>query len=179
MNDSEKMEIGADDIGAMPEMPEMPEMEEFFQKHFIRIDGRSRLVNFFSDAFDIPPPQGGEADILINERGGRHFRLILDGELSEENPAGLTRDEQGVPLLKWDAKNRKIARRTDKEIQADIDAIPAPEPAAHVEERIAELKKTVDYVVKAVDIIAGALPKAQQAQVMQVQKTMFGEAFNG
>ena len=78
--------------------------------------------------FSVPPPNGGETDIVINDRGGRHFRLILDGELSEENPWGLMRDENNVPLLKWDAKNKKIARRAEKEIRADIDAIPAPNP---------------------------------------------------
>ena len=148
----------------------MPETEMSFNNHFIRIDERNRIVHGFSDAFEEP----GESDVMINGEGGRHFRLILDGELSEENPAGMIRNEQDVPLLKWDAKNKKIARRAEKEIQADIDAIPPPEPSVPVEGRIAELEKAVGYVVKTVDIIAGALPKAQQAQIMQAQAAMLG-----
>ena len=101
-------------------------MEMDFNRHFIRIDERNRIVLGFSDAFDVPSPQDGETDILINERGGRHFRLIIDGELTEENPVGLMFNEQNVPLLKWDAKSKKIVRRTENEIQADIEAMKPP-----------------------------------------------------
>ena len=107
---------------------EMPEMEMFFQRHYIRIDERNRIVNGFSDVpeFNNPSPQEGETDILINDKGGRHFRLLIDGEFTEENPIWMLRNEQNVPLLKWDAKNKKIVHRTEKEIQADIDATKPP-----------------------------------------------------
>ena len=100
----------------------MNEMDMDFNRHFIRTDERSRIVYAFSDAFGQPL----ETDILINERGGRHFRLILDGGPTHENPVELIFDERNVPLLKWDAKARKIVRRTEKEIQADIEAMKPP-----------------------------------------------------
>ena len=127
MNENEKMEVNASDVSTMPDVG-MEEMEDFFQRHFIRIDERNRVAHAFSDVpeFDNPPPQEGETDILINERGGRHVRLIVDGELTEENPVGMLRNEQGVLLLKWDAKAKKVVRRTEKEIQADIEAMKPP-----------------------------------------------------
>ena len=153
---------------------EMPEMEEFFQKHYIRIDERNRVVSFFSDAFDIPPPQDGETDVLINDKGGRHVRLLIDGEFTEENPVNLMFDWQNIPLLKWDAKAKKIVRRTDKDLRADIEAIPPHVPHVPVEARIEELTKAVGYVAKTVGIIAGTLPKERQAEIMQLQQAMFG-----
>ena len=151
---------------------EMPGIEELFNRHCIRVDERNRIVGGFSDAFEEP----GETDILINGRGSRHFRLILDGKQSHENPWDLMFDENGIPLLMWDGK--EIRERAEKDIRADVEAIPQPEDAApaweQIEGQIEGLKKTVGYVAKAVDIIANALPKAQQAQVMQAQEAMFG-----
>ena len=123
MNDETNV-INAEGVGDMPDIG----MEEFFNNHFIRVDERNRIVRGFSDVpeFNIPPPQPKETDILINDKGGRHFRLIIDGELTEENPINLMFNEQNVPLLKWDAKNKKIVRRTEKEIQADIEAMKPP-----------------------------------------------------
>ena len=100
----------------------MPEMEGFFQRHFIRVDGRNRVVYAFSDEFTRPT----ETDILINDRGGRHFRLVIDGELTHENPVELMFNDQNVPLLKWDPKAKKILRRAEKEVQADIEALKPP-----------------------------------------------------
>ena len=127
MNGNEKIVINAENVGGMSDIG-MDEMESFFHNHFIRVDERGRIVLGYSDVpeFDSPPPGGGETDILINGRGGRHFRLTLDGELTGENPIELMFNEQNVPLLKWDAKNKKIARRAEKEIQADIEALKPP-----------------------------------------------------
>ena len=155
---------------------ETPEMEESFNRHFIRIDEGNRIVGFFSDAFDVPPPQGGEADILINEKGGRHVRLTLDGAPTHENPWELIRDEQGVPLLKRDAKGKEIVRRAEEEIQADIDAIPAPAPAIPVEGRIKSLEKTVGYHGKVIEALMETVPEALQAQF---QKAMLGAVHDG
>ena len=154
----------------------MNEMEMDFNRHFIRVDERGRIIYAFSDAFTQPL----ETDILINDKGGRHLRLILDGVPTHENPVELIFDERNVPLLKWDAKNRKIARRTEKEIQADMEAIPAHEPLSPipVEERIKHLEKTTEYHEKVIKVIIGTLPKAQQAQLAQVQKSMFGEVLD-
>ena len=160
---------------------ETPEMEESFNRHFIRIDERGRIVRGFSDVpeFHNPPPQDGETDVLINDRGGRHFRLLIDGGFTEENPAGLMFDEQGVPLLEWDAKNGKILRRAEREIRADIDAIQAAEPAAPVEERLKRLENTAAYHEKAIEVILDTLPKAQRAHLAQVQQAMLGAVHDG
>ena len=53
---------------------------DFYNKHYITVDERSRIVNGFSDAFRKP----SETDICINEQGGYQFRLFPGGE---ENPA--------------------------------------------------------------------------------------------
>ena len=116
-------------------LTEMPEMEGFFQKHFIRIDERNRIIMGFSDAHGIPAYPAGKEDVLINGRGGWHFRLPIDGELTEENPVNMMFSGQNVPLLKWDAKAGKILRRTEKEIQADIEAMKPP-LEAHQKEAI-------------------------------------------
>ena len=179
MNGNGKTEINSPDTGAMPEMPEMPGMEMFFNKHFMRVDGRSRIVGFFSDAFDIPTPREGETDVLINDKGGRHVQLILDGELTHENPVEMMRNEQNIPLLKWDSKDGKIVRRAENEIRADTDALPAPEPSVPVEERLKHLEKAAEYHDKAIEIIMGTLPKPQQAQVAQFQKAMTGGMLDG
>ena len=178
MNENEKMEINPQDIGTA-EMPEM-EMNEFFQNHFIRIDGKNRIVRGFSDVpeFHNPPPQDGETDILINDKGGRHFRLFLDGEPTHENPWELMLDEHNVPLLKWDGKAKKIVRRTGNEIRADIEAMPTPEPAIPVEERIKHLEKTAEYHEKVIEVLMETMPKPQKAQIAQFQKAMLG-ASNG
>ena len=94
---------------------EMPEMEDFFNSHFISVDDRNRITRGFSDAFEPP----GESDILINDKGGRHFRLKPSGE---ENPSLF--NDMGVPLFKWTGK--KVAERTNEEIQADIEAMKPP-----------------------------------------------------
>ena len=167
---------GETDLTGMPEME-----EEFYQKHFIRVDGRNRIVRGYSDVaeFSAPPPGDGETDILISGKGGRHFRLMLDGGLTHENPWELMQNEEGIPLLEWDAGAKKIARRAEEEIRADMDAIPAPGPAAPVEERLARLETASEYYGKAIGFIMGGLPKAQQAQVMQLQEAMFGAALDG
>ena len=83
-------------------------MNEFYNKHYISIDDRNRVIDGFSDAFRKPQ----KSDICINEQGGYQFRLFPGGE---ENPQ--LRDIHGVPLYKWDGE--KVVRRSDDEIEAD------------------------------------------------------------
>lgn len=87
---------------------------DIHNKHYIRIDAYSRIVYGFSDAFEQP----ADSDICINEQGGRHFELF--GEI---NPPLYS--EFCVPLYKW--SKSKVVKRSDTEIQADIDALPKPE----------------------------------------------------
>ena len=118
MNENERTAINGPGSEAAPDS-EMAGMEEgSFNRHYIRVDERSRVVYAFSDEFGLPR----ETDILINEKGGRHFRLVLDGAPTHENPIEMMFDGNGVPLLKWDAKAKKIVRRAEKEILADIEA---------------------------------------------------------
>ena len=45
-----------------------------------------------------------------------------------------------------------------------------------MEERLKRLEKTAEYHEKVIEVILDALPKAQQAQVIQFQKAMAGAA---
>ncbi|MBR2894991.1 MAG: hypothetical protein IKC03_04960 [Oscillospiraceae bacterium] len=89
----------------------------FYNKHYITVDERSRIVNGFSNAFRQP----SKTDICINEQGGYQFRLFPGGE---ENPA-LREWEHMIPLYKYE--NNEVMRRTQEEIDADIAALPVPE----------------------------------------------------
>ena len=124
----------------------MNEMEMYFNKHYIRVDAQNRITNGFSDAFTIPLPQPGETDILINDKGGRHFRLILDGKPTHENPCELMRDENGIPLLNWNAQTKTIERRTQTEIDADRPPIQPPMPTD--KERIDVLEAVILEIIK-------------------------------
>ena len=90
---------------------------DFYNKHYITVDERSRIVNGFSDAFREP----SETDICINEEGGYQFRLFRGGE---ENP-NLYEMEHMIPLYKYE--NGDVVKRTEEEIEADISALPEPE----------------------------------------------------
>ena len=121
---------------------------EFFQKHYIRIREDNVIIQGFSDAFEQPKTQknpkkpkhqedveqgDGECneqyneqhnkqynDILINNKGSYQFRLIIDGKETHENPWDLIRNEQGVPLLKWDNASKKVIKRTEEEMQEEM-----------------------------------------------------------
>ena len=175
------------------------DMEDFFQKHYIRTRKDGAITHGFSDAFEQPE----STDILINDKGGRHFRLILSNTnnvnsindtnnidstndtnsdtnsetnneqiLTHENPWELMINEQGIPLLKWDSNNKKIINRTEKEIQADINALPAPEPVIPIEERIKHLEAHQEYVDKILEVIIGTMPQQAQVQITQIVQTL-------
>lgn len=92
-------------------------MKEIYNKHYITIDDRGRIVNGFSDAFRNP----SDTDICINEQGGYQFRLFPNGE---ENPA-LFADPYMIHMYKWDGE---VIKRNAEEIEADIAALPKPTP---------------------------------------------------
>lgn len=94
-------------------------MEVRYNKHYIVVDDQGRITGAWSDG---PSPDMNTADaVCINEQGGYQFRLTPGGE---ENPLLFTKE--GVPLYKL--KNGKVLERTTKEIEADLNAIPAPGP---------------------------------------------------
>lgn len=107
----------------------------FYCRHYITIRSDGAITDAWSDG----PHPGKDAATAtcINEQGGYQFRLLLDGELTEENPQ--IYDMEGIPLYKWDG--RKAVRRTDKEIEAERAAIPAPPPSAQE-----QLRADVDFI---------------------------------
>lgn len=102
---------------------------EFYNKHYITVDGRGRIMDGFSDAFRKP----SETDICINEEGGYQFRLFPDGW---ENPVLI--DENRIALYKYDGGD--VIKRTLEEIAEDIASLVIPEPAPSTEERVTELE---------------------------------------
>ena len=109
-------------------------MELIYNKHFIRIDERNRIIYGFSDVFE--QPQDG--DILHNEQGGRHFQLRIKngtgGIYSEENPQ--LRDNWGVPMYVLDGGGMAAAR-SQHDMEADR---PEPqEPQLTAEEMLAAI----------------------------------------
>lgn len=106
-------------------------MNEFYSKHYITVDEQNRIVGGFSDAFRQPV----DTDICINEQGGYQFRLFPNGE---ENPQ-LFEFEHMIPLYAYE--NGAVRVRTQKEIDADIAAIPEPEITPTAEERLFSLEE--------------------------------------
>lgn len=101
---------------------------EHFNKHYIRMDDRNRIIYGFSDAFE----EEGEGDICISEMGGRQFEL-----LEEINPPLV--DENGVYRYRYE--NGEIVKRSEEERQADIPPIVVlPDPR---DEAIATLMREV------------------------------------
>lgn len=93
------------------------EYMNFYNKHYITVDAENRIVGGFSDAFRAP----ADEHICINEKGGYQFRLFPNGE---ENPSLF--DWNGmVPLYKYEGG--EVIKRTEEEIEAEREAIPAPE----------------------------------------------------
>lgn len=108
------------------------DFELTYNRHYITIDTQNRVTDAWSDG---PHPDRDTAGaICINEEGGYQFRLYPGGE---ENPSMYTMD--GIPLYKWDGE--QVVRRTEKEIEADRAAIPAPPPSLQE-----QLRADVDFL---------------------------------
>jgi len=84
----------------------------FYNKHYIRTNDQKHIIDGFSDAFRQP----AENDICINEQGGYQFRLIVDGELTEENPP-LFEGFGAIPLYEWNGS--EVVRRAEKDLETD------------------------------------------------------------
>lgn len=107
-------------------------MIEFYNHHYIETDSQGRITSGWSDG---PHPERDTANaICINEQGGYQFRLRPGGE---ENPALYTMD--GIPLYKWDGE--QAVSRTEDEMNADREAIPAPPPSPQE-----QLRADVDFL---------------------------------
>ena len=88
-------------------------MDEY-NRHYITVDARGRVLTGFSDAFRQP----AVTDVCVNECGGYQFRLLKDGE---ENPALYNGD--GIPLYKYDGGT--IMKRSEEEIAEDAASLRA------------------------------------------------------
>ncbi|WP_206459475.1 hypothetical protein [Anaerovorax sp. IOR16] len=109
-------------------------MEQFYNKHYIVIDDKNRIIDGFSDAFKVP----SDTDICINEQGGYQFRLFVDGKA---NPS--LYDEYGVPKYKY--IDGAVIERTAEEMEADRPVI-TPQPTDI--ERIMELENVIAELIK-------------------------------
>lgn len=95
-------------------------MEEFYNRHYIAVRNDGAVINAWSDG---PHPEKDIANaICINKQGGYQFRLILNGELTEENPP--IYDIGMIPLYKWDG--HQVVERTIEEIEAERALLPPP-----------------------------------------------------
>lgn len=97
-----------------------PELVFACARHYITTDADGRVTDYWSDGPH--PGRDTTGAICINGQGGYQFRFVPGGE---ENPPLRTMD--GTLLYKWDGEN--VLTRTEAEIQADRDAIPAPPPS--------------------------------------------------
>ena len=104
-----------------------------YNNHYITVkDGL--IVDGFSDAFREPK----EGDILINDKGTYQFRLVIGGEVTEENPILFTMDH--ISLYKYE--DNEIVKRSDEEIEEERSHI-IHEYVPTLEERIADLEAAI------------------------------------
>lgn len=144
---------------------------EFCNKHYIRTDASGNIVEGWSDG---PHNQRTptEDDICINEHGGYQFRLIIDGELTEENPPlydGMTM----IPLYRW--TGAEVVRRSEEEIEADRATLQAEQAK---QARLAELHRSLeatDYI--AAKLAEGAATREEYA-VQLAQRQSWRDEIN-
>ena len=132
--------------------------EMFFNSYWITIDDQNRITSGWSDGPN-PDRDTSDAVLLTNQGEGYQFRLFPNGE---ENPQLF--NMQGIPLYKWDGK--KAIKRSESEIQADIDALPEPEQTIPLEAR-------VEYVEKAIEILSENQPVEVQSKIMSLGAMLY------
>ena len=187
---------------------------EFFQKHYIRTRKDSAIIYGFSDAFEQPKTQKNQKnpkhqedveqynDILINDKGSYHFRLIIDSKETHENPWDLIRNEQGIPLLKWDDTTKKIIKRTEEEIQEELQrelqiqeemqanianmanmanvanttkSDRAFKYETGIDEQLEEYTERLEYLEKVIDILVKNAPQKTKAQIVELGEVAIGK----
>ena len=95
---------------AEQEPGDMTDMEPPYNRHYIAVDERGRIVDGWSDGPH--PGRDTSGAICIDGEGGYQFRLLPGGE--ENRPLSA---KDGVPLYRWDGE--KAVPRTREEIEAD------------------------------------------------------------
>lgn len=89
-------------------------MNEYYNKHYIRTDASGSIVEGWSDGpHNHRAPS--EDDILLTDKGGYQFRLVVAGATTEENPPLFDMDM--IPLYKWDGN--EVLQRSEEEIEID------------------------------------------------------------
>lgn len=96
-------------------------MDELYNKHYVTVDDRGRITDGWSDGPFFNKDTSNA--FCINEQGGYQFRLTQEWE---ENPTLF--DRNGIPLYKL--VDGQVMERTEDELLADRQAIPAPAPTA-------------------------------------------------
>lgn len=99
----------------------------YYNKHYISVDTKNRILAGFSDAFNKPK----DDDICINEQGGALFRLFSDGL---ENPP-LTDIATRCHLYRYE--NGQVRKATDAELAAEL---------AEIEDNRPPVQPTADEV---------------------------------
>lgn len=128
----------------------------FHNRHYIRIDSNSFIVQGFSDAFPEIYGEILETDICVNEEGGRHYNPQL-------------RTIQGAPKYKWVGQ---MVETTTEEQSAWIELHKTPEV------KIAELKVKLaetDYAI--IKMAEGAATAADYADLIS-QRQAWREEIN-
>ena len=112
---------------------------EFYNKHYILLDGESSIVDGWSNG--LFPDKPTEGAVCINEQGGYQFRLFPDGE---ENPALI--DSDGVHLWKW---AEEVLPTTEEERTAERASFPQPEPGEEerLRQRVTELEEALELLL--------------------------------
>lgn len=95
---------------------------DFYNKHYVLLDGENRIIDGWSDGLFPDKPIDGA--VCINEHGGYQFRLFPDGE---ENPTLI--DETGAHLWKYAGE---VKPATEAEKEAERASFPQPEPEPDV-----------------------------------------------
>ena len=112
---------------------------EYYNKHYILLDGENRIIDGWSDG--IFPEKPVDGAVCINEQGGYQFRLFPDGD---ENPALI--DKTGAHLWKY-AEEVKPATEAEKE--AERASFPQPEPSEEerLRQRVTELEEALELLL--------------------------------
>lgn len=132
-------------------------MDAYYNKHYIRLrEDRCIIEGWSNGPHNQRTPT--EEDILLNDKGGYQFRLIVDGQATEENPP-LYEIPGMIPLYRWSGS--EVIRRSEDELAADRAAYQA---AQQKQARLAELHRlleSTDYI--AAKIAEGAATREEYA----------------
>lgn len=93
-------------------------MEEFCFRHYVVTREDGSVTDGWSTG--VKPERDTTGAVCINQHGGYQFEIVPGGD---GLPICCERD---VPIYKWDGT--RVMHRTDEEIQAELDSLPAPPP---------------------------------------------------